>query len=46
MWYIILIWLFIITILAITSKTYKNITYWLEMIAFMSTYTTLIFCYL
>lgn len=46
MWYIILIWLFIITILAITSKTYKNITYWLEIIAFMSTYTTLIFCYL
>jgi hypothetical protein len=45
MWYIIVIWTIIIALIAFITKTYKSsVTYWLEQIAFMSTFHTL--CYL
>lgn len=46
-WWIILVWLVICVILAISTKTLKSAkTYWIEMVAFGSTFTAILLHYL
>jgi hypothetical protein len=46
LWYFIIVWFVIITLVAILSKTVKSsYIYWLETIAFMSTFTAVIAYY-
>jgi hypothetical protein len=47
LWYIIIVWFVLIAIAALLTKTFKfAIIYWLETVAFMSTFTSIIvyFC--
>ena len=47
LWYIILIWLVIVTLIALLSNSIKtSLVYWLETVAFMSTFMSIIIYYL
>lgn len=47
LWYIILIWLVIVTLIALLSSSVKtSLVYWLETVAFMSTFMSIIIYYL
>lgn len=47
LWYIILIWLVIVTLIALLSSSIKtSLVYWLETVAFMSTFMSIIIYYL
>jgi hypothetical protein len=47
LWYIILIWFVIVTLIALLSNSVKtSLVYWLETIAFMSTFMSIIIYYL
>jgi hypothetical protein len=44
LWFIILIWLAVIALIAFITKTIKSsYIYWLETVAFMSTFTSILF---
>ena len=46
LWYFIIVWAVVITLIAILSKTVKtSYVYWLETVAFMSTFTAIIVYY-
>jgi hypothetical protein len=47
LWYIIVVWFLIFSLIALLSKTFKtSYTYWLEMLAFMATFTSIIVYYI
>lgn len=47
LWYIILIWFIVILLFAVMTKTVKKSTiYWLETVAFLSTFTSIIIYYI
>lgn len=47
LWYIILIWFVIVTLIALLSSSVKtSLVYWLETVAFMSTFMSIIIYYL
>ena len=47
LWYIILIWFVIVTLIALLSSSIKtSLVYWLETVAFMSTFMSIIIYYL
>lgn len=47
LWYIIIVWLLIILIIALFTKTLKNsYVYWIENAALMSTFTSILFYYI
>ena len=47
MWALILVWLAVIALIAYLTKTWKtSFIYWLETVAFMSTFTAILVCFL
>lgn len=46
-WAVILVWFFAIALIAFLTKTWKtSFVYWLETVAFMSTFTAILICFL